>query len=201
MLISIENQLFPRWILLQDVSGFLLLAHSTQSWKPVFTDFSSLIQVIFSQHGGYNEMMPASKWCQHLCLQRGPCTAQRQKLWKAMRKSWRTGRFCFTYGTPGSPVYSMIPFESESSGESVRLWFHGSVSVDSYCISFIFYFIWAGCLQWWCYWTGAWPWVGLPRPGHVCWFLTSCRKDFTTRVQVFMWVRLLNLGTVKQGRA
>ena len=35
----------------------------------------------------------------------------------------------------------------------------------------------------------------------VCGFLLSCRKDFTTRVQVAIRVRLLELGTVRQGRA
>ena len=35
-------------------------------------------------------------------------------------------------------------------------------------------------------------------PPIVCGFLTSCRKDFTARVQVILRVRLLRLGTVKQ---
>ena len=37
-------------------------------------------------------------------------------------------------------------------------------------------------------------------PAVVCAFLTSCRKDFTTRVQVTIRIHLLKLGTVKQGR-
>ena len=35
-------------------------------------------------------------------------------------------------------------------------------------------------------------------PAVVCGFLTSCRKDFTTGVQVAMKMHLLKLGTVKQ---
>ena len=37
---------------------------------------------------------------------------------------------------------------------------------------------------------GIWP--------VVCGFLTLCRKDFTTQVQVILRVRLLELGVVKQ---
>ena len=51
--------------------------------------------------------------------------------------------------------------------------------------------------------TGQGPgpeWV-CPGPAVACGFLTSCRKDFTTRVQVTMRLNLLKLGTVKQGRA
>ena len=36
-------------------------------------------------------------------------------------------------------------------------------------------------------------------PASSVLFLTLCRKDFTTRVQVIMRVCLLKLGTVKQG--
>ena len=46
-----------------------------------------------------------------------------------------------------------------------------------------------------------WPRVGLPRASLVCGFLTSCRKGFTTLVQVTMQVCFLKLGTLKQGRA
>ena len=35
----------------------------------------------------------------------------------------------------------------------------------------------------------------------ACGFLTSCRKDFTIRVQVTLRIDLLKLGTMKQGRA
>ena len=43
-------------------------------------------------------------------------------------------------------------------------------------------------------------WVCI-EPAIVRGFLTSCRKDFTTRVQVTIRIHLLKLGTVKQGRA
>ena len=38
-------------------------------------------------------------------------------------------------------------------------------------------------------------------PAVMCGFLTSCRKDFTIRVQVTLRIDLLKLGTMKQGRA
>ena len=38
-------------------------------------------------------------------------------------------------------------------------------------------------------------------PAVVCGFLTSCRKDFTTQVQVNVRMHLLKLGMAKQGRA
>ena len=52
-----------------------------------------------------------------------------------------------------------------------------------------------------CYQMETWPeWVRLG-PAVVCGFLTLCRKDSTTWVQVATRVHLLKLETVKQGRA
>ena len=51
------------------------------------------------------------------------------------------------------------------------------------------------------YLAGPGPEQGCLGPAVLCGFLTSCRKDFTTPVQVSMRVRVLKLGTVKQGRA
>lgn len=83
-------------------------------------------------------------------------------------------------------------------GKDVRLSFHGSVSEDSYCISFIcFIFLSRLSVVMMLLNRGPNPeWVCLG-PAGSAWVLDFVQARFDKQVQVVMRERLLKLGTVK----